>query len=126
MNTFIRWVATLSGSIVVTAQTFGLLKTVNEMEAAKHMAPVGIESAIISSQLEPPANMGSEKISAALQYILSSKESELDRCPVYIEARNNNTMNDCVLGSESLNRMLEDITSPLASENSFIEPVIRV
>ncbi|KAH8305524.1 hypothetical protein KR018_002742 [Drosophila ironensis] len=125
-----QWLATFSAGIVITSQTMRMLHTVNDREQEDKMYG-NLQTAAIAKPEEPeePQNLGSEQLSNALQHILSS---DTNSSHVYIDAMHNDTARDkqdYALGSESLNRVLEDIMTPSGGESSSslaFEPAAEV
>ncbi|XP_017105097.3 uncharacterized protein [Drosophila bipectinata] len=112
-----QWVASLSAGILISTQTMRFLKTVNEQESSDKIAGQLHTAAIDSQDSEGAQVLGSENLSSALQHIMSSENNSSH---VYIDAMHNPSTKgkqDYALGSESLNRMLEDIMAPAANEN---------
>lgn len=118
MISFVQWLASFSAGLLLCTQTMKILKTVNEQESAAKIAD-HLDSAVIDeSGFGGPKVLGSEQISNTLQHIMNG---ERHYCRVYLEAKHNNSAKgqEYALGSESLNRMLEDIMRPAENVNSM-------
>ncbi|XP_030384572.1 uncharacterized protein LOC115631863 [Scaptodrosophila lebanonensis] len=122
-NALLKWVATVTASLLVTMHGADMIKTVNEESAERH-ASQQAESAVEPTQ---PYLMGSAKVSAALQNILSSDVNAAERS-VYIRAMHNKSKQNYELGSEALNRTLEEIMMPKEEEKESrtFEPAVKI
>ncbi|KAM8715686.1 hypothetical protein ACLKA7_002693 [Drosophila subpalustris] len=124
MKPLIQWLCSLSAGLLVGTQTIRLFKVANE-ENESYFAHIMDSSAIRPDDSDLPYIMGSEQISAALQQILSSDEDSLEsRLVIRNDMFINTSQSDCALGSESLNRMLEEMMS--SSEQISFEPAIQI
>ncbi|KAH8413459.1 hypothetical protein KR009_011398 [Drosophila setifemur] len=107
-----QYVASFSAGLLITSQTMRILKTVNEQESVTRTSGQ-LETAVVDQWVtEEPRLLGSQQLNAALQHIMSSDSNSNT---VYIDAMHNSSSNgreEYALGSESLNRMLEDIMTP--------------
>ncbi|XP_017050034.1 uncharacterized protein LOC108094123 [Drosophila ficusphila] len=128
MIVFTEWLTTISAGILASAPAIWFLKRVNEEESPAKISG-HLETAVIDGlTIDEPKILGSERICNVLQHIFSS---EPDSSHVYIDAMHNRSANkqNYALGSESLNRMLEDIMSSAESVNSrslSMEPAVEV
>ncbi|KAH8282503.1 hypothetical protein KR054_007985 [Drosophila jambulina] len=116
MISIAEWLANFSAGLLLSVQAMRILKTVNEQEG-----PAKISDHISAASDEPefggPESLGSEEISSVLQHILNG---ERNASSIYLDAKHNNIAKGqkYALGSESLNRMLEDIMTPAESVNT--------
>ncbi|KAH8334456.1 hypothetical protein KR059_010410 [Drosophila kikkawai] len=128
MTLIAQWLASFSAGLLLSIQTIKILKTANEQEGAAKISDHPDTAVIDESETEGPESLGSEQISNALQHILSG---ERNFCSIYLDAKHNNIAKGqkYALGSESLNRLLEDIMTPAesvyAKELSF-EPAMDI
>ncbi|XP_062123351.1 uncharacterized protein LOC133836775 [Drosophila sulfurigaster albostrigata] len=127
MKPIARWLVSITAGLLAGTQTIRMVKVANEDNeyyCAHCMYSSAVQSESESTDL--PYIMGSEQISAALQQILSSDEHNVAMRPRII----NNIQKDCELGSESLNRLLEEMmSSSTSNENSELihfEPAVRL
>ncbi|XP_064535376.1 uncharacterized protein LOC135426272 [Drosophila montana] len=125
MKPIIEWLISVCAGLLLGTQSMRVWKIANEEHRSPPMAG-GMESSAVQAELEKPYIMGSEQISAALQNILSSDDNGLENQTLLIGAADKA---DYTLGSESLNRMLEDILGQPCSDNvklPHIEPAIQL
>ncbi|XP_002052231.2 uncharacterized protein [Drosophila virilis] len=124
MKPVIEWLISVCAGLLLGTQSMRFWRIANE----EHRSPVagGMETSAVQTELEKPYIMGSEQINAALQNILSSDDKSLENQTLLIGAVNKAGY---ALGSESLNRMLEDILGQPCSDNvklPHIEPAIQL
>ncbi|XP_016974895.2 uncharacterized protein LOC108041469 [Drosophila rhopaloa] len=128
MISIAQWLTSLSAGFLATSQAIRYFKTANEKESPARMSNQRETAAIDVSAAEEPKILGSEQISSLLQHIFSSERKS---SPVYIDAMHNRSARkqEYSLGSESLDRMLEDIMDPVGNGNSrslAMEPAVEV
>ncbi|XP_017130274.1 uncharacterized protein LOC108147978 [Drosophila elegans] len=128
MNSIAQWLTSFSVGFLASAQAIRFFKTVNEEESPAWISSQQETAAIDGLFTEEPKILGSEQISSVLQHIFSSERKS---CHVYIDAMHNRSVHkqEYTLGSESLNRMLEDIMDPIGNGNCrslAMEPAVEV
>ncbi|XP_034473638.1 uncharacterized protein LOC117781031 [Drosophila innubila] len=127
MKPLLQWLFSISAGLLVGIQTMRLLKVANE-ENESYFAHI-MDSSAIQNESDLPYIMGSEQISAALQQILSSDENILENRSVLINDVFNPIQSDYALGSESLNRTLEELLASSCHDNAeqiHFEPAIQL
>ncbi|XP_017857734.1 PREDICTED: ras guanine nucleotide exchange factor Y [Drosophila arizonae] len=133
MKPVIEWLISVCAGLLFSTQSMRILKIANDEKNSPSSSSSQTKSVTaIQDELEKPYIMGSEQISAALQTVLSSDGNNLDNQSLSDNNNNNNNNNgqfEYTLGSESLNRMLEDMLARPCSENlelPHIEPAIQL
>ncbi|TDG45132.1 hypothetical protein AWZ03_008470 [Drosophila navojoa] len=135
MKPVIEWLISVCAGLLFSTQSMRILKIANDEKNSSSSSSSETKSVTaIQDELEKPYIMGSEQISAALQTVLSSDGNNLDNQTLPDNNNNNNNNNnngqfEYTLGSESLNRMLEDMLARPCSENlelPHIEPAIQL
>lgn len=138
MKSKIKQFISVGSSMLFSSITMRLFKEVNERDESRHSVPQIVneenriapvkDSSPMDAVSEPTYDMGSEQISSALQHILSS-DNVLGNLPVLTYEDNASGNPDYALGSESLNRMLEEMLSPNYNDNAkipYIAPAERL
>ncbi|EDW11680.1 ras guanine nucleotide exchange factor Y [Drosophila mojavensis] len=131
MKPVIEWLISVCAGLLFSTQSMRILKIANdEKNSSSSSSSQTKPVTAIKDELEKPYIMGSEQISAALQTVLSSDGNNLDNQMLSDNNNNNNNGQfEYTLGSESLNRMLEDMLARPCSENMelpHIEPAIQL
>ncbi|KAH8377093.1 hypothetical protein KR093_003419 [Drosophila rubida] len=128
MKPIVQWLVGIAAGVLAGTQTIRMFKVVNEDNEyyCPHRLDVPATVPDDAESEDLPYIMGSEQISAALQQILSSDEQN----PRIMSDEFANGRMDCELGSESLNRMLEEMmTSSTSNGNEKLihfDPVMRL
>ncbi|KAH8263224.1 hypothetical protein KR044_006214 [Drosophila immigrans] len=129
MKPIAEWLFNIAAGLLAWTQTLRMVKVANEDSEYYCPHRMHASSPAIyreSESEELPYIMGSEQISAALQHILSSDKNNFTIQPKTL----NDAQKDCELGSESLNRLLEELmTGSSGNENSKliqVDPAIRL
>ncbi|ALC39812.1 CG17648 [Drosophila busckii] len=125
MKLVIQWLASMSAGFLLSTNTMRFFKVANEQEDAYIAA--GMEASAVEKLDEnEPYIMGSEQLNSALQYIFSSDGNDAD----YPQFMGYNSEANYALGSESLNRMLEEMQTPKdGGDNAklpHLEPAIQL
>lgn len=124
MKQFIR----VCSSVLLSSITMHLFKIANEEDEHRHTVPMFAKENNVSplmdvsptgAGLKPTYDIGSELISTALQHIFSS-DSIVENPPELTHDINAFFNPDYALGSESLNRMLEEMLSANFNENAKV------
>ncbi|KAH8381021.1 uncharacterized protein LOC110181146 [Drosophila serrata] len=126
MNSIARCLAAFAAGLFLSAQTMGILKRVNEQEGAAKISDHMGSAVIDESEIKGRESLGSEQISDALQHILNGDRNS---CSIYLHAKYNNIAKGrkYALGSESLNRILEDIMNTAESRNEVsFDPAMEI
>ncbi|EDV94196.1 uncharacterized protein LOC6570247 [Drosophila grimshawi] len=129
MKPIFPWLISCCAGMMLGAQSIDICKIANEENESRHA--VGMETSAIREDFEQPFIMGSAQISAVLQQLLSSDEKGLRSLTQYniIGTVPNAIKSDYMLGSESLNRMLENMLAHPCNDSDklpHIEPAIQL
>lgn len=135
MKPVIEWLISVCAGLLFSTQSMRILKIANDESSTSASSSAGPaaqtkSAAAIEDKLEKSYIMGSEQISAELKTALSSDgDSQDDQALTVGGNKSNNGCLEYTLGSESLNRMLEDMLTQPCSENlelPYIEPAIQL